>query len=259
MNSEDLNPIDRQPIVDEIVEKLIGFILNSNLKSGDRLPPERELIGRLSVGRSTLREAIKTLSAVGVLEVKQGSGTFVGHGNVSILARPLAWGLLLSQDSIEHVIEARGVIEVALAGWAAQRATEPEISTIGRILDSLEASQFDMESYIEHDLEFHLAIAHAAHNPMFSLILSLIQQVLRVWMKATYLETGGASDSMTLHRKIYHAIQSHDALTARELMEDHTSGNPLRAAAAKKFIDGQTPESFLALITRDNRPSPSSP
>jgi GntR family transcriptional repressor for pyruvate dehydrogenase complex len=255
VNSNSLNPIERQPIVDEIVERLVSYILHEDLKPGDKLPTERELMSRLSVGRSTLREAIKTLSAVGVLEVKQGSGTFVGQGNVSILTKPLAWGLLLSQDSVEHVIEARGVIEVALAGWAAERATEAEISSISRILDSLEASQFDMETYVEHDLEFHVAIAQAAHNPMVSLILSLIQQVLRIWMKVTYIESGGATDSMILHRKIFNAIQSHDARAAREQMEDHTSGNPLRAAAAKKFVDGQMPQSLLSLITRDIAPS----
>lgn len=249
LKSSNLNPVSRPPIVDEIVEQLVGFILNEHLKPGDKLPTERDLIARLSVGRSTLREAIKTLTAVGVLEVKQGSGTFVGKGDMSILAKPLAWGLLLSQDSVDHVIEARSVIEVALAGWAAERATEDEITSIGQILDSLEASQSDMETYVEYDLEFHVAIANAAHNPMFLQILNLIQQVLWVWMKVTYQESGGPADSMNLHRKIYDAIRSHDAKTARELMEAHTSGGPLRSAAAKKSINNQITQSFLSLIT----------
>ncbi|MBK8021903.1 MAG: FadR family transcriptional regulator [Chloroflexi bacterium] len=244
-----LVPINRGPIVNEIVERLVGFILSEHLKPGDKLPTERELIERLSVGRSTLREAVKTLSAIGVLEAKQGSGTFVGDGNMSILARPLAWGLLMSQDSVDHVIEARGVIEVTLAGWAAERATKEEIAAIGQILDSLEASQHDMDSYVEHDLEFHIAIAHAAHNPMFSQILSLIQEVMRAWMKITYLESKGASESMKVHRQIFEAIRSGDARVARELMASHTSGDPLRAAAAKKLGSQQDFKGLLALIT----------
>ena len=158
-------------------------------------------------------------------------------------------GLLLSQDSVDHVIEARSAIEVALAGWAAERATEAEISSIGQILDSLEASQSDMESYVKCDLEFHVAIARAAHNPMFLQILNLIQQVMWVWMKVTYQESGGTADSMSLHRKIYEAIRTHDAQAARELMQAHTSGDPLRSAAAKKSIDSQVKQSFLSLIT----------
>lgn len=168
MNSGNLNPINRPPVVNEIVEQLVGFILNEGLKPGDKLPTERELIERLGIGRTTLREAIKTLSAVGVLEVKRGSGTFVSDGNMSILVKPIAWGLLMSQDGIDHVIEARGVLEVTLAGWAAERATDAEIAEIGRILGKLEASQFDLEAYVRSDLAFHVAIARAAHNPMFS-------------------------------------------------------------------------------------------
>lgn len=249
MNSGNLNPINRPPVVNEIVEQLVGFILNERLKPGDKLPTERELIERLSIGRSTLREAIKTLSAVGVLEVKRGSGTFVSDGNMSILVKPIAWGLLMSQDSIDHVIEARGVLEVTLAGWAAERATDTEIAEIGRILGKLEASQYDLEAYVESDLAFHVAIARAAHNPMFSQILTLIQEVLRIWMKVTYLQSGGAADSMSVHRKIYEAIQARDAHTARQLMEAHTSGDPLREAAAEKLIDRQSSKGFLSLIT----------
>ena len=248
-STTNFNPINRAPIGDEIVEQLAKFILNEHLKPGDKLPAERDLMARLSVGRSTLREAIKTLSAVGVLEVKQGSGTFVGYGNMSILAKPLAWGLLLGQDSIESVIESRIVIEVALAGWAAERATEAEVVSIGQILENMAESQSRMDAYIEDDLAFHFAIAKAAHNPMFSQILTLIQQVLRVWMKVTYLESKGATDSMDLHRKIYEAIRDRNVQAAREYMETHTSGVPLRMAAAKRPLNSEIAASFLSLIT----------
>jgi GntR family transcriptional repressor for pyruvate dehydrogenase complex len=250
MNTRNINPVNRPAIVDEIIEQLLGFILKEQLKPGDKLPAERELMAQLSVGRSTLREAIKSLSTIGILEVKQGAGTFVGNGDMSILVKPLTWGLLLNQDSVDHVIEVRTVIETALAGWAAERATEAEIATLGDILESLEASQADIDAYVEHDLEFHLAIAIAAHNPMFLQILSLIQHMLRVWMKVTYMEeSGGPADSMVLHRKIYEAIRSHDAQAAREFMQDHTSGVPLRLAATKKSINQQVIQSFLKLIT----------
>ena len=121
--SRHLEPISRTTVVDEIVERLIGLIVDEGLKPGDQLIPERELMERLEVGRSSLREAIKTLCALGVLEIKRGTGTFVGYGDTSILTKPLAWGLFLNQTSIQQVIEARSVIEVALAGWAAERAT----------------------------------------------------------------------------------------------------------------------------------------
>lgn len=249
--SQHLNPINRMTVVDEIVERLIGLIVDEGLKPGDQLLPERELMARLSVGRSSLREAIKTLCALGVLEVRRGLGTYVGYGDTSILTKPLAWGLFLSQSNVQQVIEARSVIEVALAGWAAERATEDEITSIGQLLDQMEASRTDMESYVDLDMKFHRAIADAAHNTMLSHVLNIFQRVLRVWMETTYIEAGGSEDSMVLHREIYEAIRSRDGQAAREIMADHTSGGPLLAAAARTYAEGQTSPDFLSLIGSD--------
>lgn len=236
-SSPHLNPISRTTIVDEIVERLINLIISEGLKPGDQLIPERELMAKLEVGRSSLREAIKTLCALGILEIKRGTGTFVGYGDTSMLTKPLFWGLFLNQNSVQQVIEARSVMEMALAGWAAQRATDQEIAAIGKILEELEKSQNDMSSYIDHDLAFHLAIAQAAHNSMLANILAMLQHVLRVWMETTYKEAKGTADSMALHRKIYAAIQARDEEAARAAMEHHTSGGPLRAAVSKSFVD----------------------
>ncbi|MFN8458323.1 MAG: FadR/GntR family transcriptional regulator [Anaerolineae bacterium] len=246
--SQHLNPIQRMTVVDEIVERLINLIVDEGYKPGDQLLPERELMARLSVGRSSLREAIKTLCALGVLEVRRGLGTYVGYGDTSILTKPLAWGLFLSQSNVQQVIEARSVIEVALAGWAAERATEEEIAAISHLLDQMEASRTDMESYVELDMQFHMAIAAAAHNTMLSYVLNIFQQVLRVWMETTYKEAGGAEDSMALHREIFQAIRSHDAQAAREIMADHTSGGPLLAAAARIYAEGKASPDFLSLV-----------
>lgn len=236
-----LEPINRTTVVDEIVERLVGLIIHEGLRPGDQLMPERELMAKLEVGRSSLREAIKTLCALGILEIKRGTGTFVGYGDTSMLTKPLSWGLFLNQSSIQQVIEARSVIEVALAGWAAQRATEEEIATIKRLLEQLETNQHTMAKYIESDLAFHLAIARAAHNDMLANVLTMFQHVLRVWMETTYKEANGATDSMTLHREIYAAIQARDEAAAREAMAEHTSGSPLLAAAARSFANGLPP------------------
>jgi GntR family transcriptional repressor for pyruvate dehydrogenase complex len=240
--SPHLAPIARMTIVDEIVERLIKLIINEGLKPGDQLIPERELMAKLEVGRSSLREAIKTLCALGVLEIRRGTGTFVSSGDTSMLTKPLSWGLFLNQSSVQQIIEARSVIEVTLAGWAAQRATDEEIVSIGRLLEQLEESQGEMSQYIENDLAFHLAIARAAHNDMFANILAMFQHVLRVWMETTYRETQGTLDSMTLHRAIYAGIHARDVAAARAAMADHTSGGPLLAAAARGFANDVPPD-----------------
>lgn len=236
-----LDPINRTTVVDEIVERLVGLIIHEGLKPGDQLLPERELMAKLEVGRSSLREAIKTLCALGILEIKRGTGTFVGYGDTSMLTKPLSWGVFLNQSSIQEVIEARGVIEVALAGWAAQRATDEEIATIGCLLAQLESSTHEMSKYVESDLAFHLGIARAAHNDMLANVLTMFQHVLRVWMETTYKEAKGTTDSMALHREIYTAIAARDEATARAAMADHTSGGPLLAASARSFAEGLPP------------------
>jgi GntR family transcriptional repressor for pyruvate dehydrogenase complex len=239
--SRHLDPINRTTVVDEIVQRLVGLIIDEGLKPGDQLMPERELMARLEVGRSSLREAIKTLCALGVLEIKRGTGTFVGYGDTSMLTKPLAWGFFLNQTSIQQVIEARSVIEVALAGWAAERATEEEIAALGRLLEQLEAGQDDMASYVERDLAFHLAIARASHNDMLANVLVMFQRVLRVWMETTYKESRSTTASMAVHREIYAAIRTRDVATARDAMADHTSGGPLLAAAARTYAEGLPP------------------
>jgi GntR family transcriptional repressor for pyruvate dehydrogenase complex len=245
MQSRYLEPIHNTSVVDEIVERLVGLIVDEGLKPGDKLMSERELIARLGVGRSSLREAIKTLCALGVLETRRGTGTFVGYGDTSILTKPLAWGLFVNQTNIQHVIEARSVVEIALAGWAAERATTEDIAKIGQILEQMDAVQDDMDTYVDLDLKFHLAIAHAADNEMMAGVLGIFQHVLRVWMETTYVESGGTKDSMELHHKIYDAIRNSDVAQASELMADHTSGGPLLSAAARAYAKGLPPPPLI--------------
>jgi GntR family transcriptional regulator, transcriptional repressor for pyruvate dehydrogenase complex len=245
-----LNPIQRTLVVDDVIDRLIALVVHEDLRPGDRLPTERELMQRLAIGRSTLREAIKTLSAVGALEVKRGSGIYVGSGETSILSKPLAWGFFLSRSSVGQVIEARSVIESALAGWAAERRTPTDLSAIEEQLARLEDTQDDKDRYIENDLKFHLAIARASQNKILFQVLNIFQHLLRVWMETTYQETNGSRDSMVLHRELVAAIRAGDARAAREIMERHTSGNPLRSAIAREYAQSQVTPDFFALIKK---------
>jgi GntR family transcriptional regulator, transcriptional repressor for pyruvate dehydrogenase complex len=247
-----LNPINHTSVVDEVIDRLIALVIHEDLKPGDKLPTERELMSRLEIGRSSLREAIKTLTAVGALEVKRGSGIYVGYGDTSILAKPLAWGMFLSRSSVGEVIEARSVIESALAGWAAERRLEEDLVIIGDLLEKLEKSQDDKEAYIEYDLKFHLAIASAAQNKILFQVLNIFQHLLRVWMEITYQETHGARVSMISHRELLEALRVKDSQAARRIMQDHTSGLPLRSAVARQFSESQIMSDFLSLIKEGN-------
>jgi GntR family transcriptional repressor for pyruvate dehydrogenase complex len=243
-----LNPINRTLVVDEVIDRLVALIVNENLKPGDKLPTERELMARLEIGRSSLREAIKTLSAVGALESKRGSGIFVGNGDASILAKPLAWGIFLGGISVAQVIEARSVIETALAGWAAERRSDEDIAAIAKLIEKLEASRNEKKAYIQLDLQFHLAVAKAAQNKILFQVLNIFQNLLRVWMETTYDETHGSKDSVVAHRELFEAIRAKDVNAARRGMQIHTSGAPLLSAVSQRYAETQATPDFLDLI-----------
>lgn len=239
-------PPPRGTVVEDVTERITDLIIRDGLKPGDQLATEKELTARLGVGRSSLREAIKTLCALGVLEIRHGTGTFVSSGSTSMLTRPLKWGLFLSGASVTDVIDARSAIEVALVQWAATRATAEDIARIAAILRDLEAARDDRPRYIEADLAFHMAIAQAARNEMLSTILTMMQHVLRVWMQTIFSGDSNTDHSMNLHRRIFAAIAAHDPAAAAEAMAIHTAGGPLLAAAQRHHPDNRAPLSVLA-------------
>lgn len=216
-------PIQRTTLADEIVKRITGMIIDSGLKPGDKLPSERELMEQLSVGRSSLRESIRILIAMGVVDVSAGEGMFVGGGQTSMLTKPMSWALLMNEQSAREVVEARRFVEVELAGLAAQRATEEQIATIEQSMVALGASQDDAEEYTNLDLEFHLAVGHAAGNSVMYQILDTLRHIVRTWMHRVtiiYFQ-GKPHPSFNDHVTIYEAIKKRDPEAAREAMGAH--------------------------------------
>jgi GntR family transcriptional regulator, transcriptional repressor for pyruvate dehydrogenase complex len=232
IESLDLAPIERTSVADEIVKRLVQHILEGRLKPGDKLPSERELMERLSVGKSSLREGIKTLRALGVIEVAVGEGMFVGRGETSILSRPLSWGLLLSERSTQEVIEARSCVEAKLASLAAERATDDEIAALGDKLAVMRATIDDPGEYSRSDLEFHLAIAEAAHNQLLSQVLQSLQHILRIWIVEVIVRMDDLTVSLADHVAIYEAIRARDPEAARQTVDGAMERGGARLLAA---------------------------
>lgn len=239
--TKNLQMIGRSSVVDDVIERVTNLILDEGLQPGEQLATERDLMARLGVGRSSLREAIKTLCALGVLEIRHGTGTFISTGNSSMLTRPIKWGLFLSETSVKGVIESRAVIEVALTRWAAERAAPEDIERLRDRLLKLEESRDDLPNYIENDLAFHMEIAEASGNEMLATVLAMMQCMLRAWMETTFTENPNTDHSMKLHRQIFNAIEDHDADAAARAMEIHVAGSTIIAAAARRFADKVSP------------------
>lgn len=217
-----LTPVTRASISDEVVKQLASLILDHGLRPGDRLPSERELMSRLSIGRSSLREAVKVLRGMGVIDVTLGEGMFVGRGDGAMLAQPLGWGLLLNEHSVREVIETRRMVELEVAGLAAQRASAERIVAISERLEPLRASQAPDE-YARMDMEFHMAVAHAAGNRMMTQILETVRHLIHGTMGTVALEffKGKPGPSYSDHVRIYEAIRAGDVEGARRETAQH--------------------------------------
>ena len=137
---------------------------------GDRLPSERELSRTFGVGRSAVRDALKPLTLLGIIDVRQGDGTYLRATQSELLPKAVEWGLLLGQPGALDLVEARRHIEVALATLAAQRRDEQDLKDLRKLLLRMEQAEDD-DDFIEADMEFHLRIADLARNSVLAGIL----------------------------------------------------------------------------------------
>jgi GntR family transcriptional repressor for pyruvate dehydrogenase complex len=232
----DLGPIERRSVSDEIVFRLGDFIVQRGLRPGEKLPPERELMEVLRVGRSSLREAIKALRAVGAIEVVGGGGMYVGRGGSEAVSRTLSWAVFLNSSSIRQAIEARELIEVELAALAAERITDDELVVLHNYVADMRAAARDPERYLSADIAFHLAIAAAARNDILYYALEMLQHVLRAWIRKILRNTNGEPVSLHEHVEVYEALAEHDPGKARHCMKRHISAASLRLMVASPEI-----------------------
>jgi GntR family transcriptional regulator, transcriptional repressor for pyruvate dehydrogenase complex len=237
-----LAPIARPTLTDQIVERITAFILDASMRPGDKLPSERELMVRLGVGRSSLREAIKTLSAIGIVDVQIGDGMYVGSGQTAVLTKPLSWGLLIGEHNIREVIEARRTVETELCALAASRATDEELATISGHYQAMRASGDDAEAFTEADQQFHLAIAAAARNGVLYHVLDMLRHVVRVWIFKTFSEFPDRVAGFDEHAAIEAALRARDPDAARQAMAAHVDGAGNRLLALLVGEPGATPD-----------------
>lgn len=214
-------PINHMTTTEAVAQRLIGLISSGDLKSGDRLPVERDLATQLHVGRTTVREALKLLTLSGLLEVRRGRGTFVREDFSSFLANQMEWPVLLSARDVEHLFEVREAIEVHSAKLAAQKATPEEIERILIFRKMTQLPTRDCDKETEIDLQFHQAIAIGAHNPLALRLILSVQNLLREYNTLSNELAQDLSSTVEEHEAIYKAIAARDSQGAAEAMACH--------------------------------------
>jgi GntR family transcriptional repressor for pyruvate dehydrogenase complex len=196
---------------------------SSDIAIGGKLPSERELTAIFRVGRSAVREALKTLSLLGFVEIRPGSGTYLKGRSSDLLPDVLEWGMMLGESRARDMIEARVEVEVALAGLAATRRTEDELAQIRAACDKLTraAAGTDLDEIIQADLDFHSAVASAAHSSVLAALLGRLQSFVRVWIRRAAELNPDFAMRVREHSEILEKIAASDAEGATEAMRAH--------------------------------------
>ncbi|MFV3306660.1 FadR/GntR family transcriptional regulator [Pseudomonas sp. NY15181] len=201
------SPIQKRSLVDIALEQIRLRIDDGTWPLGQRLPPEPELAESLGISRNTVREAVRVLTFSGVLEVRQGDGTYV-----RACANPLDTMLVLARSSVEQALEARGIIEVEASRLAAGRRTDADIQALREALEASAARHGGaLDDYIVHDLIFHQRVVDSAHNPVLSELYRYFSQVIRAGLERTIGDPSRPQPSFELHRDLLDAIERGDA------------------------------------------------
>ena len=219
--SMDIAPVKSTRIYEEIVRQIKGMIAEGRLKSGDQLPPERDLAEKFLVSRTSVREALRALESVGLIEIRPGEGTFVREVSVEALVEPLALVLLAQREMIGELFEARRLLEPVIAGLAARRATREEIQEMERILDEQAKEIAAGNTGLAQDAAFHAAIATAAHNRAITRIVHAVMDLLAQSREEAISTPGRPTRSHEDHRRVLDAIRGGDASAAERAMQDH--------------------------------------
>jgi len=221
-----LQPIARTTLTQALFEKLVGHVVGGHWKEGERIPAERELSEQLGIGRASLREALKALELLGMLDSRVGDGTFVLPRS-EFLSRPLLWAITgTDRSELRELMEARLVLEEKQAALAAERATPEELHLIGAAVEEMRARLDDPTAVLEADMRFHLAIAEAAHNQVLLNAVQLLRNVIKPWLLLKHRVQAAAARSLEQHERVYAAIVLREPARARDEMSHHllTSG-----------------------------------
>jgi len=218
---EAISSIDRLPVAEQVARQLLALVQNGSLKAGQKLPTERELSTMLQVSRPSLREALRALSLLGVLRIRQGGGVYVSELDPESLLAPLHFFISLNAQNLESLFEARLVIEAENARIAARKISEEGIARLKKCVE-FEVHELDNEDkFIESDVEFHSIINESVDNAFlhrFSTSLHILGKASR---EITGHIPGVIKQSLKDHREIVAALEARDGDAAAEAMKAH--------------------------------------
>ena len=237
------NETDKPAATELVVTHVRSLIEQGALKAGDRLSPERELALELGVSRPSVRSGLKKLAAMGVVQIRQGAGTFITGGPPVLATEPLSFLAALHGFTRDQMFEARIVLEATVAELAAERGRQaPErLMAISDETTGMFASLDAPDAFLEHDIRFHRAVAAAADNPVLSALVEMVSTMFREMRQRTIARARDLRQAAEEHRLIYQAIRAHDGPKARQTMAAHLE-RALRDQALEESSQAAPPQ-----------------
>lgn len=216
-----LEPVDKVSITDSIIKQLIAHI-RADLQPGDKLPSERVLIDMLSVGRTSVRESLRALEVLGIVETRPGEGTFVAPGSSGLFTKPLELGLFSVPRTLREIYEARRVMEVGTVELITDRIKDEEIEQCTEVLKkmrNLDISEF--RRFLDYDYQFHRILAAASGNGVIMEMLKLTRYVIEKERQNEPISAEKLSEAYARHEPILHALRARNKDAVIRAMASH--------------------------------------
>lgn len=211
----------KKVLPEQISTRLLSLIKQRHLRPGDKLPPERELATIMEVSRPSLREALRALALMNVIEIRQGDGTYITSLEPSLLVEHLDFVFSLDDSTFLELLELRKILEVGTVALAAQRITDDEIAGLEACLEKSHESVEDYQAFLQADLELHKRITEAARNPILTRTMATVGQ-LGIASRRRTVEIPGVPEQVLVdHRAIVMALKARDPEVARQAMLQH--------------------------------------
>jgi GntR family transcriptional regulator, transcriptional repressor for pyruvate dehydrogenase complex len=206
--------LKRSNVVEDIIETFKQAIIQGDLRPGQRLPSEGELVQQFGVGRGTLREAMKKLEALGVVNIQRGDGTYIVDKPSSALLDPLEFALMLEARMGMDLIELRSLIEVGYFQLAAQKATEEDWMRIEAAQEAYAAYASsegrDVDAHTRLDLNYHFSVIDATHNPLVISVAQTVEKIFFASIRRTLTKAAGWEYGIEAHRSVVQAMRGGD-------------------------------------------------
>jgi len=226
-------PVERSKLYAQIVEQIQGRIERGELRAGDRLLPERELAASFGASRTAVREALKTLAQMGLVDMRPGRGTIVTDNTSDAMRSSLDLMMRVGRlSSPDALVELRAIIEPEIAALAAERASDEHIAALRDAVATMERSLHQADDYIAADSQFHRTLALATRNPLIIALADSIVDLLAEQRSRIFSVPGGPERGQVYHKTLLEAIERRDVERARTAMRAHLTQVSVDVSAA---------------------------